>query len=89
MNSLLVANPEIRKEVWYKQENVTNISMFQMLILKLLWISPKISWKDTWKELDYFTLLDWVQIHISFCTKSSHIMIVKSQKKRGITDGKL
>lgn len=27
MNYLLVAHPEIRKEIWYKQENVTNISL--------------------------------------------------------------
>lgn len=47
MNSLLVAHPEIRKEIRYKQENVTNISMFQMLILKLFRTSPKISWNDT------------------------------------------
>lgn len=47
MNSLLVAHPEIRKETWYKEENVTSISMFQMLILKLFRTSPKISWNDT------------------------------------------
>lgn len=27
MNSLLVAHPEIREEIWYKWENVTNRSL--------------------------------------------------------------
>lgn len=42
MNSLLVAHPESRKKLQYKQENVTNGSMFQALILKLFQTSPKI-----------------------------------------------
>lgn len=40
--SLLVAHPESRKKLWYKQENVTNGSMFQGLILKVFQTSPKI-----------------------------------------------
>lgn len=71
MNSLLVAHPEIRGEIWYKWENVTNrpLPMLEMFgtALKL-----KISWNGT--GLFLRLILDSnSSFFFFFCIRSSHI----------------
>lgn len=84
MNSLLVAHPEIRGQIWYKWENVTNrpLPMLEMFgtALKL-----KISWNGT----GLFLRLILIGFKfLFFCTRSSHIKLVNCQES-DITEGRL
>lgn len=82
MNSLLVAHPEIRGEIWYKWENVTNrpLPMLEMFgtALKL-----KISWNGT--GLFLRLILD---SNSSFFASEALTKIVNCQE-RDITEGRL